>query len=228
MCGRFTLTTPGEIVAEAFGLEETPSLAPRYNVAPTQSIATVRTLGPARELAMLRWGLVPVWSHEPRGRTLLINARADSIGTRPSFREAFERRRCLIPADGFFEWKGVAGEKRKEPYLIRMADGGPFAFAGIWEPPHPGDPGSAGSCAIVTTEPSALVRRIHDRMPVILPPGDYASWLETAPRDAARLKELLVPSAAAMTAVRVGLAVNRAANDSPDCLRPEGSADDSL
>jgi putative SOS response-associated peptidase YedK len=228
VCGRFTLTTPGEIVAEAFGLEEAPSLAPRYNIAPTQPVATVRAQGATRELAMLRWGLVPVWSREPRGRTLLINARADSIGARPSFREAFERRRCLIPADGFYEWKAVAGARRKEPHLIRMADGKPFAFAGIWEPAHPGDPGGTGTCAIVTTEPSPLLRKIHDRMPVILPPAEYAAWLETDPRDASRLKALLGPCAAAMTVVRVGLAVNSAANDSPDCLRPEGPAEDSL
>lgn len=215
-------------MAEAFGLEETPSLAPRYNIAPTQGVAAVRAFGPRRELAMLRWGLVPAWSKEPRGRALLINARADSIGVRPSFREAFERRRCLIPADGFYEWKSVAGSRRKDPYLIRMADGKPFAFAGLWEPPHPGDPESTGSCAIVTTEPSALLHEIHDRMPVILPPHDYAAWLETSPRDVSRLTALLCPSLAAMTVVRVGLTVNSAANDSPDCLRPEGPIGDSL
>ncbi len=228
MCGRFILTTPGEIVAEAFGLEETPSLEPRYNIAPTQPIATVRTLGQSPTLTMLRWGLVPVWSQEPRGRALLINARADSLMARPSFREAFERRRCLIPADGFYEWKSIVGRRRKEPYFIRMADGRPFAFAGLWEPPHPRDHGSTGSCAIVTTEPSELLLKVHDRMPVILSPQDYAAWLETGPLDVSQVTALLRPSAAAMTLVRVGFAVNSAANDSPECLRPEGPVEDSL
>ena len=201
MCGRFTLTTPGEIVAEAFGLDEAPPLEPRRNIAPTEPVAVVRAEGAGRRLAFLRWGLVPAWSREPRGRTLLINARDDTLTKRPSFRESFERRRCLIPADGFYEWKARPGARRKDPYLIRIAEGGLFAFAGLWERPHPGDPESRGTCAIVTTEPNALVREIHDRMPVILPRQAWAEWLDPGLRDAARLAPLLAPfPAAGMTA----------------------------
>ena len=229
MCGRFTLTTPGEIVALAFDLEEARSLVPRYNIAPTQPVAVVRAGASRRDLALLRWGLVPTWSREPRGRALLINARADTLGTKPSFREAFERRRCLIPADGFYEWKGLAGARRKEPHLIRMADGGLFALAGLWEPPHPGDPESRGSCAIVTTEPNALLREIHDRMPAILPPGAWADWLDPTLRDASRVAPLLGPYPAdKMTVIRVGPTVNNAANDSPDCVRPDPRPEESL
>lgn len=229
MCGRFTLATPGEIVGEAFGLDETPSLDARYNIAPTQPVAVVRAGEGGRHLALLRWGLVPAWSREPRGRALLINARADSLGTKPSFRDALARRRCLIPADGFYEWKAVAGIRRKEPHLIRMRDGGVFAFAGLWAPPHPGDAESRGTCAIVTTEPNAVLREIHDRMPAILPRAAWASWLDPALRDPSRVTPLLGPYPAdEMTVIRVGPTVNSAANESPDCLRPDPRPGESL
>jgi putative SOS response-associated peptidase YedK len=229
VCGRFTLTTPGEIVAEAFGLDEAPSLDARYNIAPTQPVAMVRVGEGRRHLDLMKWGLVPVWSQEPRGRTLLINARADGLVTRPSFREAFARRRCLIPADGFYEWKAVAGSRRKQPYLIRMRDGGLFAFAGLWEPSHPGDPESRGTCAIVTTEPNSLVREIHDRMPAILPRSAWALWLDPARRDPAVVAPLLRPHPAEeMVATRVGPTVNSAANESSDCARPDPGPEESL
>ena len=223
MCGRFTLTSPGELVAEAFGIDEPPQLTPRYNIAPTQPVAVVRGAGPggARSLSFLRWGLVPTWAKGPRGRSLIINARAESLTEKPSFREPFESRRCLVPADGFYEWKEVPGARAKQPFLLRMADGRPFAFAGLWERPHPGDAESPGTCLVLTTEPNALVREIHDRMPLILAPQDYAAWLDPDVGGARRLSSLLRPfPAEAMTAVRVGLAVNNANNDTPDCLQP--------
>lgn len=229
MCGRFTLTTPGEIVAEAFGLDEAPPLEARYNIAPTQPVAVVRGGEGRRHLDLVRWGLVPAWSREPRGRALLINARADTLGTRTSFRDALVRRRCLIPADGFYEWKAVPGSRRKQPYLIRRGDGAPFAFAGLWEPPHPADPESRGSCAIVTTEPNALLREIHDRMPAILPRDAWSLWLDPAVGDPYRVTPLLAPYPdGEMTATRVGQTVNNAANESPECVRPDPRPEESL
>jgi putative SOS response-associated peptidase YedK len=218
VCGRFTLTTPGELIAEAFGLEETPALEPRYNIAPTQPVAVVRQ-GPAgRSLSFLRWGLVPTFSSEARGRNLLFNARAETLAARPAFRSAYQRRRCLIPADGFYEWQTVPGERQRRPHLVRVVGGQPFAFAGLWEPPHPTDPGSPGTCTIVTTDANVALRPIHDRMPVIIPPASYGTWLDAEDRSSASLLRPYPDEG--LTPVRVGTAVNRAANDTPECLVP--------
>jgi len=223
MCGRFTLTTPGELVAEAFGLDEAPELAPRYNIAPTQPIASVRraSRSQAPRMAVVRWGLIPSWSLDPWRRGPLINARAESAALKSSFREAFERRRCLIPADGFYEWKRVPGTRAKQPFVIRMRDGRPFAFAGLWEPPAPAQPQPAETCTIVTTDPNELLRPIHDRMPVILPPDAYQRWIDPDPARAAELLALLRPyPAGAMTCWPVGRAVNDAKRDGPECAAP--------
>ena len=216
MCGRFTLTTPGEVLAEAFGLDEPPTLAPRYNIAPTQPVAAVRREADGRRrLVLLGWGLVPPIPRES-GRPL-INARAETAASLPSFRDAFRARRCLVPADGFYEWK--AGGPRKQPFHVRLSDGRPFAFAGLWEPRARGPEGNtAGSCALLTTEPNALMRDIHDRMPVILPPEGYARWLDPALRPA-DLAPLLRPyHAGAMEARAVGAFVNNARNEGPECV----------
>ncbi len=221
MCGRFTLTTPSEVLAEVFGLDEPPELLPRYNIAPTQPIAVVRRVpaGAPRSLSMLRWGLVPAWQSEPRHGSLLINARAESLLDKPAFRDAFERRRCLIPADGFYEWKGPSGQR--EAWLIRRADGRPLAFAGLWEPPPGREAGQAGTCAIVTTEPNEVMRPIHDRMPAILPEADWNAWVDPDNLHANSLRRLLRPCAAdSLTAVRVGPTVNNAAHETPDCIQP--------
>ena len=221
MCGRFTLTTPGEVLAEVFGLDEPPELLPRYNIAPTQPIAVVRRVpaGAPRSLSMMRWGLIPAWQGEPRHGSLLINARAESLLDKPAFRDAFERRRCLIPADGFYEWKGPSGQR--EAWLIRRADGRPLAFAGLWEPPIGREPGQSGTCAIVTTEPNELMRPIHDRMPAVLPEADWNAWVDPDNRHANNLRRLLRPCATeSLTAVRVGPIVNNAANETPDCIQP--------
>jgi putative SOS response-associated peptidase YedK len=216
MCGRFTLTTPGEVLAEAFGLDTEPALAPRYNIAPTQPLAAVRQ-GPdgRRSLVLLRWGLLPSTTRETERP--LINARAETVARLPSFRDAFRARRCLVPADGFYEWK--AGGPRKQPVHIRFADRRPFAFAGLWEPRTRGPEGeTSGSCALLTTEPNSLMREIHDRMPVILPPDHYAGWLDPASRPA-ELAALLRPHPAdAMEARTVGTFVNNARNEGPECL----------
>jgi putative SOS response-associated peptidase YedK len=219
MCGRFNLTASGQEIAEAFDLEDAPELTPRYNIAPTQPVAVVRLeAGTAhRRLSALRWGLVPEGAPETeRGH---INARGETAWEKPSFREAFARRRCVIPATGFYEWQRT-GAKRRRPWLFALGTGRPFAFAGLWEPPARA--GAAPTCTILTTEPNDVTRPVHDRMPVILSPDGVARWLDPRPGDAVRLRPLLVPyPAAAMTARPVSTAVNNARFDDPACLAPE-------
>ncbi len=217
MCGRFTLTASGEEVAEAFGLDETPELVARYNIAPSQPVAVVRAeaAGDRRRLAMLKWGLLPRATAEPSRP--LINARAESAWSKPSFREAFAQRRCLIPASGFFEWTGIG--KKRQPFYFRMASGRPFAFAGLWEPPF--DPVDPATVTILTTEPNDVVRPLHDRMPVIVAPDAYGRWLSPPTVPVAGLRPLLAPFAAsALVAFPVGTAVNNARHDEPDCIAP--------
>jgi putative SOS response-associated peptidase YedK len=218
MCGRFTLTASGEDLAEVFDLDEPAAFAPRYNIAPSQPVAVVRSdLAGVRRLSTLTWGLLPPGSLE--GDRPFINARAETAGERPSFRDAFAERRCLVAADGFYEWEGTG--KRRQPWYIRLADGRPFAFAGLWEPPR--CPEGLGTCTLLTTEPNDLVRHIHDRMPVILAPGDAAAWLDPRRRKVDELQPLLRSyPAPAMTAYRVGTAVNNARFDDPSCIAPSG------
>lgn len=218
MCGRFNQTASGEEVAEAFALEEREALAPRYNICPTQKAAVVR-LDPdtgRRGLVQLTWGLVPrtVLGRE-RGH---INARGESAWERPTFAEAFAERRCLVPATGFYEWQKL-DEKKRQPWLLRLAAPGPFAFAGLWEPAA-SLPGAMPTFTILTTEPNDLARRVHDRMPVILEPRDYALWLDPD-RVPGELRPLLRPfPAPAMTAYAISTRVNSPANDDPACLEP--------
>jgi putative SOS response-associated peptidase YedK len=216
MCGRFNLTASGEEIAEAFGLDESPELAPRYNIAPTQPVAAVRLEAGRRRLGTLRWGLVPEGAPETeRG---YINARAETAWQKPSFREAFAQRRCLIPATGFYEWQRTTARRR--PWLFALGSGRPFAFAGLWEPPA--RDGAPPTCAILTTEPNDVTRPVHDRMPVILSPDRYARWLDPRPGDAVAWRPLLVPfPAGEMTARPVSTAVNNARFDDPACLEPE-------
>jgi putative SOS response-associated peptidase YedK len=213
MCGRFTLTASGDELAEAFDLDEAQSLEPRYNIAPSQEVVAV-VAGPDGRCrsGMLRWGFV---SSHLAGRRPLINARAESVGQRSPFAAAFARRRCLLPADGFYEWQTVPGEKRKRPHYFRLSAGGLFGLAAIWEPAAEGP----STCAILTTEPNAVVSAIHDRMPVIVPRGRYTTWLDPA-RSRADLLPLLGPfTEEGMTATPVGLAVNDARHESPACIR---------
>lgn len=218
MCGRYTLTTPGDVLAAALGLESVPELPPRYNIAPSQPVAIVRA-GDARrrELALARWGLIPHWAKEATIGARTINARAETVAEKPAFRDSFRRRRCLIPADGFYEWQKREGGK--QPYLLRLRDGAPFAFAGLWSRwRDPGSGESLDTCAIVTTTPNELAATVHDRMPVILPATAYEEWLDPeAPGPAA----LLAPfPAERMTAVAVSRRVNDPTHDAPDCLAP--------
>ena len=193
MCGRFTLFEPDKILAREFGVSGIPLLSPRYNIAPSQPVAAVRAApaGTGRELALLRWGLIPSWSKDPAIGNRLINARAETASQKPSFRNAFNRRRCLIPASGFYEWQ--RRELRKQPFYIRMHDGRPFAFAGLWDRWESPDKGVIESCTILTTATNALLAPIHDRMPVILPPGKYDRWLDPSLQDPDSLAPLLVP-----------------------------------
>jgi putative SOS response-associated peptidase YedK len=218
VCGRFNQTASGDEVAEAFALEEREALAPRYNICPTQKAAVVRVDPDTgrRGLVQLTWGLVPRASvGKERGH---INARSESAWERPTFAEAFAERRCLVPATGFYEWQNL-DEKRRQPWLLRLAAPGPFAFAGLWEPAA-AVPGAMQTFTILTTEPNELARGIHDRMPVILDPKEYARWLDPD-RVPSELRPLLRPfPAAAMAAYPVSTRVNSPANDDPACLEP--------
>jgi putative SOS response-associated peptidase YedK len=222
MCGRYVLTVPGDLLATAFGLEEVPELTPRYNVAPSQVVPIVRGAEDGRrELAHARWGLVPHWAKEAAIGNRLINARADGLADKPSFRDSFKRRRCLIPADGFYEWQKVGA--KKQPWLLRLAGGKPFAFAGLWSIwTDPESRESLETCAIVTTEPNELAAAVHDRMPVILPEPARETWLD-ARSDREGLLALLVPfPAAAMEAFPVSTRVNNPVNDDPGCVERIG------
>lgn len=220
MCGRYTVSNPGEILPELLGGEgEVPEIAARYNVAPTQD-APVVVAGEdgSRRLKLMRWGLVPYWAEDPEIGSRMINARSETAAEKPAFRDSFKRRRCLVAADGFFEWQKVPGGK--QPYLLRLEGGAPIAFAGLWDRWR----GSGGrvleTFTILTTAPNGLVQPIHDRMPVLLPATGRACWLDPA-ADPASLGELLAPyPAAAMEAVAVSGLVNSPANDSLECLQP--------
>jgi len=220
VCGRYTLSVPAETIAQHFGLEAVPDLAPRFNIAPTQAAPVVRlsTVREAPVLELLRWGLVPAWAKDASGAGRLINARAETAADKPSFRSALRRRRCLVPADGFYEWRAQGGAK--QPYRITRPDGAPFAFAGLWERWGEGaEP--LETFTILTTDANAALRPLHDRMPVILDPADYALWLDPTAVDPALVQPLLVPAPDdLLTYVPVGRAVNSVANDDPTLVRP--------
>jgi putative SOS response-associated peptidase YedK len=219
MCGRFTLRTPARDLVEIFALLREPELAARYNIAPTQNVAVVRQEGKSHELSMMRWGLVPSWSRDPKAGPPLINARSETIATKPSFRTAFKRRRCLIPADGFYEWQKKPDSKTKVPHYIRMAKDRVFAFAGLWETWHGKEGAGVDSCTIMTTAANDLMRPLHDRMPVILPEEHFAPWLDPKNEEAAELESLLKPyPPLEMIAFPISTLVNSPRNESPDCI----------
>ena len=180
MCGRYELHSNPAAIALAFGLAHAPSVRPRYNVAPMQEVPIVRvSASGSREFVAVRWGLVPRWAKDPAIGSKMINARGETVATKPSFRTAFRRHRCLIPANGFYEWMPVA-DGRKQPVLIAMKDGSVFAFAGLYERWLTGDGEPLDSCTILTTDANDLLRAVHDRMPVIVPADQYARWLDPA------------------------------------------------
>jgi putative SOS response-associated peptidase YedK len=222
MCGRFTLRTPAAQLAEAFELFREPELTPRYNIAPSQMVAAIRfeEERTPRELVLLKWGLIPFWAKDPKIGNRLINARAETVATTPAFRAAFQRRRCLIPADGFYEWKRLDA-KHKQPYYIARPDRGPFAFAGLWERWRPEGGDAIESCTIITTDANETMAPLHDRMPVILPPSAYDHWLDPGRDDASELQSLLRPCPPDdLTLTAVSTLVNSPRNESADCLRP--------
>ncbi len=228
MCGRYTLTSPLEALRALFGFVERPNLEPRANIAPTQDVLAVR-LGEdgARHAAALRWGLLPPWAKDRREGARMINARAETVATSPAFRKAFAARRCLIAADGFYEWqKRDAGAKQpaKQPFRICREDGAPFAFAGLWErwhdPAEPKDAPAVESCTILTTDANDLLRPIHHRMPVILPAETHADWL-AGDGGTEALQALLRPLPPdGWTAYPVSTRVNKVANDELSLLEP--------
>ncbi len=217
MCGRFTLTSTPEQIAEELELALLPSdYFPRYNIAPLQPVLVVRREEDGeRGAALLRWGLVPFWAKEPLIGNRMINARAETIAEKPAYKNAFAKRRCLVLADGFYEWQRVGG--RKVPMWIHRTDGRPFAFAGIWERWR-GEDEALETCAIITTGPNALMRSIHDRMPVILSREERERWLDLG-AEPGELRALLCPCAAGdFTAHAVSTLVNSPANNRPECI----------
>jgi putative SOS response-associated peptidase YedK len=218
MCGRFVQHSDPEIYARQFDLNTVCESAPRYNVAPTQSVLAIRERDQGkRELVPLRWGLVPFWSKGPDSRYSMINARAETVGAKPAYRDAFKRRRCLIPAEGFYEWR--TDEGGKTPFLIQRADRRPFAMAGLWERWRQEDGELLESCTIIVTDANSLVRDIHDRMPVILNEGDIGAWLDPENDDAEELLAMLKPAdPAALAMHEVSRQVNSPRNDGPELL----------
>jgi putative SOS response-associated peptidase YedK len=227
MCGRYLLKAPADALRRAFGFVEQPNLMPRYNIAPTQDGPVIRERREPkgeRTLQLLRWGLIPSWAEDMKSGAKLINARAEGIAERPSFREAFRRRRCLVPADGFYEWR--AEGKLKQPYLIQRRDRAPLAFAGLWErwvpKTQPPEPAYIDSFTIVTTAANALLKPLHERMPVILAPESFPRWLDRASSEA-ELKALLRPAPEDLLAyVPVSTRVNAAAPDDTGLIEPVG------
>jgi putative SOS response-associated peptidase YedK len=220
MCGRFTLWVQFGDLLKAFPDFEFPeALPPRYNIAPTQQVAAVPNDG-QMQVRFFHWGLVPFWAKDVAIGSRMINARAETVAEKPAFRAPYRRRRCLILADGFYEWRTDAGSRTKTPVYIRMASGEPFAFAGLWEIWRP-DESPVYSCTIITTEPNELVAPIHNRMPVILPRTAYDLWLDPAEQEPGAFQELLGPYPAdEMLAYPVSRTVNSPANDNPTCIVP--------
>jgi putative SOS response-associated peptidase YedK len=218
MCGRFALIVDASVLADLFEVDPPDDLEPRFNIAPTQTVPIVRAVGErSRECAMARWGLIPPWSKDMKIGARMINARAETVAEKPSFRAAVKRRRCLVPANGFYEW--VSTKDGKRPYFIHFSDGRTFAFAGLWERWSAGEGAAIDSCTIITTTANDMISDLHHRMPVILPPEHYAEWLQQESLSPPRLSQLLVPHPDGdMAAYQVSTHVNRPANDDPECV----------
>lgn len=223
MCGRFTLTQTAEAIAEAFDLDEVPRFVPGYNIAPTQPVPVIRLgSGKQRQFDYLYWGLIPSWAKDISMGSRMINARVETVTEKPSFRTAFKRRRCLIAADGFYEWQRQ--DSKKQPYYFHLNDHSIFGFAGLWEQWHSPAGDEIQSCTILTKAANSVVKPIHDRMPIILTPDLYDDWLDLKRETAADLLPLLDRHLDdEMQSYAVGLQVNSPSNDSPACIEPQRS-----
>jgi len=221
MCGRFTLTVNPAELKDTFSDYNFPAMfAPRFNIAPTQPVLAIPN-DDKFTADFFIWGLIPMWAKDPEIGNRLINARGETLAEKPSFRGSYRHKRCLIVADGFYEWKAFGGRKTKTPYYIHMQDRKPFALAGLWDHWESPDGSSIKSCTIITTTPNELMGAIHDRMPVILHSRDYAKWLDPSPQTPESLQPLIKPFPAdAMTAYPVSTLVNKATSDVPEMVVP--------
>ena len=219
MCGRYAITSAPEAIRALFRYEEQPNFPPRYNVAPTQPIPIVRVAQGKRQFALVRWGLLPSWVKDPKAFTLVVNARGESVLDKPAFRNAMKYRRCLIPADGFYEWKAMGA--RKQPYVVRLKSGTPMAFAGLWESWTGPNGEELETAAIVTTSANQVLGEIHDRMPVVVPPEAFDLWLNCQEVDAETAAALIAPAQSDLfETYPVSTDVNRVANDNAKLLEP--------
>jgi len=219
MCGRYVIISSPQAFRQLFGYSGQPNFPPRYNVAPTQPVPIVRLSEGKRQFALVRWGLIPSWVKDPRTFSLLINARAESVLEKPAFRNAMKRRRCLFLTDGFYEWQEEGGRKRV--YHVRRKDGGPMAFAGLWETWTGPNGEEQETAAIVTTSANRTLSVIHDRMPVVIAPDAFEMWLDSANVDAKVAEALIAPAPENLLEIyEVSPAVNRVANDSSALLDP--------
>lgn len=221
MCGRYVITSSPEALRALFAYGQEPDFPPRYNIAPTQPIPVVRLVDGERRFALVRWGLIPSWVKDPRTFSLLINARGESVNEKPAFRTAMRRRRCLVPADGFYEWK--ADGARKRPHYVR-ARTGPVAFAGLWEVWSGPNGEEMETACIVTTAANRTLASLHDRMPAVIAPEAFDLWLDCDKVDAEIASALITPAPEQVfEAYEVSTAVNRTANDAPALIAPLGS-----
>lgn len=219
MCGRYNLITDARALVDFFSLDNSLEIQPRYNIAPSQGVPAVRQKGEGREISLLHWGLIPHWAKDKKIGYRMINARAETVADKPSFRAAFRRRRCLVPATGFYEWRAVTGGK--QPYNIQVGEGKLFAFAGLWESWKGMDGEVLESCTIIVTEANEVIRPIHERMPVILDPADYAAWLDPGLHDRTVLQSLLGPCPPGwINCYPVSPRVGSAANDDAALVEP--------
>jgi len=221
MCGRFTLTVdPAELQDTFTDFIFPPKFAPRFNIAPSQPVLAIPN-DDANTASFFIWGLIPMWAKDPSIGSHLINARGETVAEKPSFRGSFKHKRCLILADGFYEWKTNPGKKTKTPYYIHMKDRKPFVFAGLWDSWESSDGSSIKTCTIITTTANELMATLHERMPVILQPRDYAKWLDVSPQTPENLLPLIKPYPADnMSAYPVSILVNKPDNDSPELVVP--------
>jgi putative SOS response-associated peptidase YedK len=221
MCGRFTLTLNAARIAARFGVPLPQSYKPRYNIAPTQEVLALIADALGRRVENVRWGLIPHWAKDPKIAQKLMNARAETLFEKPSFRDAVRRRRCLILADGFYEWRKTP-QGRRVPVYVRLKSQEPFGFAGLWETWSSPDGQTLKTCTIITTEPNELIKPIHDRMPVIVPREFEDVWLDPTPKAREELERVLRPyRAEELELFEVSSLVNSPTNDGPECIQPE-------